>query len=537
MSTERQLAAVPTPDTALARREVLLWDDAIHEHHEACLLYFWRLSFGVYFDRELILGRLHELYAHFEIPSYSMYQVLGDYDLLLRLWIPRRFIPEEIDAAFDEFLAGTSLEQSDFIACHTRTHWAKRDKNGVPNDQIPDVDSVGEDLIAAVNEFNRNQFDDGTAVPRPPGTEELIENDILSPISLETKGVRMFVLFDRARRAGPNYHEDVVARLMRARKDIESNWAEIRPSTEDAPWPTGPHFSLYSGHGSMSDFLLMLRAPHGEFHAFVTLVISHLRSLGLEKTYQIRPYTYVLADNLFTEFREQRISIGGADITTSTLNGRETDTLEFKATLAVNLRRWRNDRSLTGADRADDRMKDGVVKSVCGFLNSLEGGTLIIGVLETEHEYVAAEGKSGGTALLAWLSETFGYVADTDADGHVLRPLRNALLGIEHEYGEDGPYDDAEQYEAALRDILKTRIDPNPLRWLRVGEREIDSKTFAVVTVRPADTWCYANISTSREPQFFVREAASTRAATGREAELYRDADPRGTGHRRRERM
>jgi hypothetical protein len=532
VSTQRQLSAVPTSDAAPARREVLLWDDAIHEHHEACLLYFWRLSFGVYYDRGFILGRLHELYTHFEIPSYCVYQILGEYDLLLRLWIPRRFIPEEIDTALPEFLAGTSLEQTDFIACHTREHWAKRAKNGTPDEQAPDVDSVGEDLIAAVNEFNRTQFDRGMAAPRPQGTEELIAKDVLSPISLETKGVRMFVLFDRAKRAGANYHDDVLARLMRARKEIEQAWSTIKPPVDDAPWPTGPHFSLYSGHGSMSDFLLMIRAPHGEFHEFVTLVISHLRSLGLEKTYQIRPYTYVIADNLFTELREQRVSIGGANITTSTLSGRETDTLEFKSTLAVNLRRWRND----GSPTSDDRMKDAVVKSVCGFLNSLEGGTLIIGVLETEREYVAAEGKSGGAALLGWLAETFGYVADTEADGTVKRPLRNALLGIEHEYGGDGPYSDADEYEGALRDVLKAHIDPNPLRWLRVGEREIDGKTFAVVTVRPADTWCYAKISTARDPQFFVREAASTRAATGREAELYRDADPRGTGHRRRER-
>ncbi len=513
-----------------------MWDDDIHERHEACLLYFWRLSFGVYYDRDYILECLRTFYSEFNITSYSLYQTLGDYDLLLRLWIPRRFIPEEIMTGLHELLRGTSLEQIDYLACHTRMHWAKGPDALAeqPDDsQALEVDSAGEDVIAAVNEFNRTQFDLTTPAPRPPGTEELIAEGMLIPISLQTKGIRMFVLFDRAKRAGPNYHEDVLDRLTRECKSIEKEWADAHRGDERPPWPTGPHFSIYSGHGLMSDFLLMIRAPYGDFHEFVSIVITRLRSIGLDKTYQIRPYTYVIADELFTDFREQRISIVSADITASTLNNREGDTLEFKATFAVNIRRLRKKEDL---GKGDDRVKDAVVKSVCGFLNSLEGGTLILGVLETEREYVHDEAKGEGNALLAWLCETFGYVVHRNEDGSLERPLRNALIGVEHEYAEGGPYNDDDKYYSAIRDILKDRIDPNPLSWLRIGEREVDGKKFAVVTVRPADTWCYATISTARDPQFFVREAASTRAATGREAELYRAADPRGAGNSRRER-
>jgi hypothetical protein len=544
---------MPTPRTPLRtegglapQREVLLWDDDVHERHEASLLYFWRLSFGVYYDREYIFAQLREFYANFEIPSFVAYQILGDYDLLLRLWIPRRFIPEEITAALFQFLRGTSLEQIDYLSCHTRRHWAKPTRSTRHRDESRplEVDSVGEDVIASVNAFNRAQFDadtvishqldaslsppPGTAVLRPPGTAELIAEDMLIPISLETKGIRMFVIFDRAKRAGPNYHEDVLGRLDGACDAIEKEWAQSHSVTEQSPCATGPHFSIYSGGGSMSDFLLMVRAPHGDFHEFVSIVLSRLRSIGLDKTYQIRPYTYVIADALFTDFREQRVSVVSADITAARLSGRETDTLEFKATFAVNIRRWRSE----GHQGKDDRVQDAVVKSVCGFLNSLEGGVLVIGVLETEREYVAAQ--ANGEQLLTWLEETFTYDIKRDADGALVRPLSNALIGVEHEYTQDGPYKDADTYYGALRDILKDRIDPNPLRWLRVGEREVDGRKFAVMTVRPADTWCYAMISTTRDPQFFVREAASTRAATGREAELYRDADPRGVGFDRR---
>jgi hypothetical protein len=518
-------------DPEAAKREVLLWDDGIHEHKEASLLYFWRLEFGAEYERDAILERLGRFYREFGITSYCVYQTLGDYDLLLRLWVPRRFIAEEISTGLRTFLAGTTLGPVDYIACHTRTHWAKAKVGTERQTGSAELESIGEDVISAVNAFNRTQFNDRMAVPRPTGSEQLIAAGVLAPISLETKGIRMFIVFDRARRAADNYHEDVLNRLTRGCEAIEIEWRE-RPEQQEPPWPTGPHFSIYSGQGPLSDFLITARAPHGDFHEFTQLLVTRLRDLGLAKTYQIRPYTFVIADQLFTDFQEQRAS--SADITPETLRGQEHETLEFKATFAVNLRRWRSD----GTRGPDEQVKDQVVKSVCGFLNSLEGGSLIIGVLETEREYVKAEGAGSGQEFLAWLEEHFDYRAEVDDSGALVRPLSNALIGVKNEY--DGPntaYRDADKYYGALRDVLRDRIEPNPLGWLRVGEREIDGQSFAIVTVRPAEVWCYAKLSKSHEPQFFIREAASTRSAAGREAELYREADPRDGSQRGRARF
>jgi hypothetical protein len=516
-------------DGAVAQREVLLWDDGIHEHKEASLLYFWRLEFGAEYDREAILERLRRFYREFGITSYCVYQTLGDYDLLLRLWVPRRFIAEEISTGLRTFLGGTTLGPVDYLACHTRTHWAKSQAGVSGRAGAAELESVGEDVVSAVNAFNRAQFNEQTALPRPTGSEGLIAARVLAPISLETRGIRMFVLFDRARRAGDNYHEDVLDRLTRGCESIEREWSETHAQDSPPPWPTGPQFSIYSGQGPLSDFLIMARAPHGDFHDFTQLLITRLRELGLAKTYHIRPYTFVIADRLFTDFQEQRAS--SADITPETLRGQEHETLEFKATFAVNLRRWRSD----GTRTPDEQVKDQVVKSVCGFLNSLEGGSLIIGVLEAEREYVKANAAGSGAEFLAWLTESFHYRPDVDDSGALIRPLPNALIGVKNEY--DGPktaYRDADKYYGAIRDVLRERIEPNPLGWLRVGEREIEGQSFAIVTVRPADTWCYAKLSNSREPQFFVREAASTRSAAGREAELYREADPRDVSRHER---
>lgn len=162
---------------------------------------------------------------------------------------------------------------------------------------------------------------------------------------------------------------------------------------------------------------------------------------------------------------------------------------------------------------------------MCGLLNSPDGGTLVIGVLEVEREMERGE----ASRLLKWLADEFGYQVPKDSGGDLRRPLPNAVLGVEHEYGDTGHYRDADRYLAALRDTLKDHIEPNPWPWLRMATRSVEAREIVVLTVRSADTWCYATLIGESDPQFFVREGASTRAYRGTEADLYRRAHLRSS--------
>ena len=53
------------------------------------------------------------------------------------------------------------------------------------------------------------------------------------------------------------------------------------------------------------------------------------------------------------------------------------------------------------------------LKTVCGLLNSPDGGTLVIGVLEVEREMERGE----ASRLLKWLADKFGYQVPKDSGG------------------------------------------------------------------------------------------------------------------------
>jgi hypothetical protein len=267
----------------------------------------------------------------------------------------------------------------------------------------------------------------------------------------------------------------------------------------------------------MTDFLVLARAPYGQFHRFTRELVDGLRALHLGEQYGMRTYTHVIADETFTDFSERRKAARDEKLSEERLRGPESQTLEFKATFAVNLRRLQ----LEGVAHEDPKLKQAVVRTICGFLNSPEGGALVLGVLEVSRE--TERGSHPDGEFLEWLQERFGYEPPPGEPGE--RP--NAILGVEHEWGANAPYRDEDRYLGAVRDILTTNIDPDPWPWLRMAVREVDGHKLVVLSVRPASEWCYARETGTEDWQFYVREAASTRAYRGRSAESYRRAYPR----------
>ena len=102
--------------------------------------------------------------------------------------------------------------------------------------------------------------------------------------------------------------------------------------------------------------------------------------------------------------------------------------------------------------------------------------------------------------------------------------MRNAILGVEHEYAPGSAYTDEDKYLAAVRDTLRMRIEPSPWPWLGIATRVIEGKQVLVLTVRPGDTWFFTNLPGESPGLFLIREGASTRAIHGSEGELYRRA-------------
>lgn len=508
--------------------EVLLWDDRVHERLEPRQLYFWRLSFSPRYSRRKVFEGLAHFYEEVQISSYVVYETLGDFDLLLRVWAPRAYNAEELELILRQSLEGCYLWNLDYLACKTELHFSQKSNESQPSEAA--LEAVGVPVINAVNRYNEDQWKrfldkdrnaKDASPPRSPEIDKLIENGTLRCVPLYTRGIRMFITFDHPRQPLRRETRSWVVEQICEKCDRLRNFWEGRTEAseqggEDSPI-LPPNISIYAGAGSMSDFLIMARAPHKHFHVFVHQLIYGIRSIGLDENYEMRPYTHVIADRMFTAFREHR-TLGVEAVDLAELIQRDEDeSLELKATLATNFR------GLIAADRreADPLMLDEVVKAVCGFLNSPSGGVLVIGVLEVRRELEKAKSQE---RYLKALEERFDYSPITNEDRET---FPNAVVGIEVDL-DPGPLGDPDKYQRHLRDCLKARIKPNPWPWLGMEIEELEGRNICVLWVRPGDVWFYANVGDPLREEFFVREGASTPALSWAESDLYKQVYPRG---------
>jgi|GEM_PF-3548483 len=500
--------------------EVLLWHDDVHQRLESMQLYFWRLAFSPRYPRTKVFEGLANFYKEANINSYVAYETLGDFDLLLRVWAPRAYNAEELELLLRQSLVECSLWNLNYLACKTDLHFAD---NGAEADvpSTSDLDAVRVSLIDEVNQYNQLQWsrmqqpdEDASPMARPAGVVDLINNGILRTVPLDTRGIRMFVTFDHPRQPfRPQTRDHVVGEIRTKCEEVRDAWrnrTETTTAGEVMPIPC-PQLSIYAGAGSMSDVLIMARAPHKHFHAFVRELIDRIRAIGLDERYEMRPYTHVVADRMFSDFREHRVVGADAGNIPKLIQKDEDRSLEFKATLATNFR------SLIVADRTekDPTMLDEVVKTVCGFLNSPGGGTLAIGVLEVRRELEKVRDPS---RYLKSLEERFGYAPRSEADEET---YPNAVVGIEVDI-ESGHFSDPDQYVRHLGDTLKSKIRPNPWPWLQIDWEEIEGRTVCLVWARPGDMWFYAQLESSQGEEFFIREGASTPALYGIDSDLYK---------------
>lgn len=494
--------------TTPARPELLLWHDLVHESQDLSRLYFWRLSFSPSYKREEIFETIRNVFEELEITSYTVYETLGNYDLLLRMWVPREFGPEEIGSKLEGALGSLALWNLNFFTCHTAMHWAEVET------QLEKWPEMGDRAIDEVTRFNCAQFEEDKVVPRTPAIEKLIEGGVVKVIPTDIRGIRFFIIFDHPRWSfNPGSRRQALRTIRGACLEVLEEWAARERKDDVSP----PQASIYEGSGTMTEFLVMVRAPHTHFHEFVRDILGRLRGSGLDDSYDIRPYTHVIADRMFAMFAEDRPASARGEVRGLDIEEDETESLEYKATLGLNLRALME----TGEQRVDPKITQSVVRAVCGLLNSPKEGELVIGVLETRRELERTKDKLG---YLTMLRDHFDY----EIDAKELASPPNASIGIEAEVGPGKNFSDPDAYLQRLDELLRDSIHPNPWPFLEVELREEKGgRTLCIVKVQPAKVWFYAKAPDGKYQEFYAREAGSTRAYTGLDSDLYKQAHPR----------
>jgi len=452
-----------------------------------------------------------------------VYEAFGDYDIVLRLWVPRATAPEDLGLAFDDALDALNIYQHEYMLVQsTLLHWVWQDVGaGDADAERPDevaLPEVSNDHVHELARYNSSAFAAANSSPQgptpsiPKWVPEFEELNLLGAVPLDRRGIRFYVRFDHPKRPLRRPERESIARQISETCTRVAVETRRRLRTEDPERADDPvQLSLYVGSGPMTDYLIMARAPDTHFYSFARDLIFGLHELNLDRTYSMRTYTEIFADRNFVEFRELP-EIEQPEIDAWVLGQPESESLEFKASFAFDVHRY-----LVRDEKEPAKVvTDSVVKAICGLLNAPLGGTLVIGALEIERELERVRDRDAAFHKLVTNYPIYPPAAsinDLTRDAKV-------ILGTEVDFSE------WDKFVLKLEETLRNQITPYPRGFIDIRRLEVAGRTLAVVIARPSTTWFYAKIKET--PDFFVRELASTRAYYGTEVDLYRRANPRG---------
>src|ERR1700677_5121555 len=96
-------------DIGVTLERRLHWHDRAHVAWGKERLYFYRLSFAPIYERDKIEAKLTELFEARRIGSHIIYELYGNWDLLIRVWLPSDVRSEDFYQALKESLKTAHL--------------------------------------------------------------------------------------------------------------------------------------------------------------------------------------------------------------------------------------------------------------------------------------------------------------------------------------------------------------------------------------------------------------------------------------------
>ncbi len=283
--------------------------------------------------------------------------------------------------------------------------------------------------------------------------------------------------------------------------------------------------SLYHTQGSQFASFVVIASLRAEgFHTGIKELLSTLSVTGYRKYMQLTPSTFVVASPSFLQWQDllpnpedddatHALEVGAyarpvVDIE-ALLAQEESATLEFKSTFYADLRRWLLDDELVALEQL---FLKGIIREVVAFLNSREGGTLLVGVCESNRQLenldparrqravgqLSTHPSRGakvlvGTELDRQLPKRGRIFRDTDSiELHVMERLRTAI---------------------SMTTSIVSRVD--------VSTHMVDDRVVTRIDVRSlrGRNWAYSN----DEPgPLLVKHGSSTLSLLGAEADNYR---------------
>jgi Putative DNA-binding domain len=469
------VASNPQPATAYALRRH--WHHDVHEawgHRRLC---FWLFQFGQLYPKQDVLDELKRIAADNNVTSYASYELLGEWDILARLYIEpfqcRSFI-RDVETRLKQyrFRDQHRLEVDEVVR-----HWIwGKGRRAVGEPARP----TGRDLerlwprneLRIINDFE-------PTAKRPSALVRKYVTANMLAIARHQSGMKLAIAVQRR---GPAPDE---FKYMRIRDDLASIIDEAGSWLAER--------SLYAcGRDSDTTFLLMCRFAHEEF---VRVRFELLQPIGeIVQLMDARLTTYpIISDDLvcFTDrLPPSVVQPAPTDIKTL-LEGPETAEFEIKGSALAPLDDWLKKNSLP--EEQESFFVNTICKEIVAFLNS-GGGSLLIGALETKR-----------------------FVKNM-ALAEFERNDYNIVCGILDPTFRERGWD---IWERKVRDLMSKHIHPTLTNEVELRRVEYGDATLCVIAIDEVEPDYYLRPSTGART-FWARVGTSARRFEGPEMERHR---------------
>lgn len=458
-----------------------IWNHKVHEVWGNEDLFFIKLRFHPTYNREAILRAIKEVLYDYHVGSYALYEMTGEYDILLRFWLNRLFRAHAFEISLTKRLALQHLHVTDlFHVTQIVDHWVWKGADGLrkPKRNLLEKGLPSEEVdLINMNQLNERQFD------------RYRQDNIISACT-PGKGIKFVVTIPKGEiSAPPKARNKLIVKIRKMLKE-ETGVSEI---------------SIYAGHG-FAQLLVMARIQAKVFDNALSRIVMQINGLGLGEFLSVRTYTYVCLNSggarlLFHDvlwLPEHRLEDVHIDVKYA-LRQEESARLEVKGSAFVDVGKW----LFTGkAERSNNITREGVLKAIVGFLNA-NGGTVVVGALEKD--------KYKNKPQLEEKLKDF-----VDYDDYF-------IVGLELDYGK-GNWD---KFQVALENVLSNWIKPVPISWVRIVKEKLQGKDLCVISVRqPTRGWFYL-LTEDNNKIFYVRQGNTTQPLSGPEADDYKHDNPR----------
>jgi hypothetical protein len=467
----------------------LQWHPSVHEAVGHETLHYWLLAFSTSYEWEMLEAELIDLLGSFKVRSFALYELMGEFDVMLRVWMP-----PDISGVFRADLQGRlqrfSLTSDRHYAVEEiLRHWpfAPGGKGAI----VPLGPGAASPSPAEIEKANALMVEEGTL--DDPFLASLASSVVIGPKSHDrdqVEGVKIVTLIKP------------VSPLSNAQK---RGLAKQLALTLDQQ-PAVVQRSLYQVEGQDAAFILTCLAPKDSFFAFRDELVRGLAPLletagARTNSYASSSAGLLMFQDVITAPGVRRMRKIEARTAEELLSQEESTTLEVKGSALAPLDPW-----LFGDEQLVEspvHFHRGVLRAIVGLLNT-DGGTVLIGALERQR-------------YKSRLSEAQMKSLDFKEIGAYL------CLGLVDPTFTGKGWD---AYERRLAEMTASNVTADPSALISLRKEEIDGAVFCLIDVQPGGELGWHYLQPQRGdggPQFLVRQGARTVALGGLDADRYKE--------------